>query len=185
MSSFNKDAVIHAEEDGETLGIEHFITCPYCGWENHDTWECGMDDGDVEEVECGHCEKTFKVSCSVSRTFQSTRIPQESEPEHCVNVILSGHSPEEIAAAPFTFENGLVTLRAGKAMPSDLVGAKIVFDGRVVGTILSHTYTVNPLDPATAPAPVVNIQNQILRVGCSPEFKTEMTECNLEWIEKI
>lgn len=31
------------------------ITCPYCGWEDGDSWE-SLEDG---EMECGECEKTF------------------------------------------------------------------------------------------------------------------------------
>lgn len=64
----------HADECGETSGTETLITCPYCGHFHNDTWECGMSDGDVDEdYECGMCEKSFRLVCTVSRTFQSKK----------------------------------------------------------------------------------------------------------------
>lgn len=47
------------------------ITCPYCGWEDQDTWECGMENDDERVYECGKCEKEFDVECYVLRTFSS------------------------------------------------------------------------------------------------------------------
>ena len=80
MTRFNKAAVEQADEDGETYGRETIITCPYCGYENQDaTWECSLEDRDAEERECGHCEKSFIVVCSVERTFKSVRVDQEVE----------------------------------------------------------------------------------------------------------
>ncbi len=49
------------------------ITCPYCGYKDINSWECGMYDGDEEEDECKHCGETFTVSCEVSRTFTSAK----------------------------------------------------------------------------------------------------------------
>jgi len=46
------------------------INCPHCGYKK-DPSECGMSDGDQEELECGKCEKSFVVTCSVSRTFST------------------------------------------------------------------------------------------------------------------
>lgn len=53
----------------------NFPKCPHCGHEDHDAWEMGMDDDDVEDVECGHCDKPYRVSMSVSITYGSSVIP--------------------------------------------------------------------------------------------------------------
>lgn len=58
---------------------QHLITCPYCGWKDQDTWECGMGDGDCDAIECGRCEKEFEVTCYVTRDFSSK--PQEQGDE--------------------------------------------------------------------------------------------------------
>ena len=50
------------------------IQCPYCGWIDQNTWECGMGDEDSDDVDCGSCEKTFHVLCSVERTFECSKI---------------------------------------------------------------------------------------------------------------
>ena len=50
------------------------IKCPYCGWIDRDSWEHRMNDGDEIEIDCGKCEKTFRVNCSVSRTYESSEI---------------------------------------------------------------------------------------------------------------
>ena len=50
-----------------------YIKCPYCGWVDNNTWECGMGDGDSDIVECGSCERKFRVECSVSRTFDCSK----------------------------------------------------------------------------------------------------------------
>jgi len=39
-----------------------FITCPYCGYVDHDSWEWAGAKGDTNgeiEYECPSCEKTF------------------------------------------------------------------------------------------------------------------------------
>ena len=50
---------------------ESNITCPYCGWEDHDSLEMfpNGSDGDEEEMECGKCEKTFKVTFNVDVSY--------------------------------------------------------------------------------------------------------------------
>jgi hypothetical protein len=58
------------------------ITCPYCGWEDNDSWEMLMSDGDIEDVECGECGKMFSVSCSVSVSYSSQKLCKENEEDH-------------------------------------------------------------------------------------------------------
>lgn len=46
-------------------------TCPYCGYENRDSWELHLDSGHEIEVDCGKCEKTYLVSCDIDITYCS------------------------------------------------------------------------------------------------------------------
>jgi transcription elongation factor Elf1 len=50
------------------------ITCPYCGWEDTDSWENNLGDGDQEKLECGNCEQFFLVRCDVDITYTSSKI---------------------------------------------------------------------------------------------------------------
>ena len=50
------------------------ITCPHCGYEDQETWECGLNNGDIEEWDCDNCGEYFKVECIVTRTFTTTQI---------------------------------------------------------------------------------------------------------------
>lgn len=45
------------------------ITCPHCGREQGDSWEC--DDSD-DEAQCGHCENFFGYRRIVSVTYTSS-----------------------------------------------------------------------------------------------------------------
>lgn len=38
------------------------VTCPYCGYEDRDSWEHDFGDGQIEiEIECEECQMTFTV----------------------------------------------------------------------------------------------------------------------------
>lgn len=57
------------------------IICPYCGWEDKDSWEVfdGEDgDGAETEVDCGNCEKTFSVILNVEFSYTSKKISCDS-----------------------------------------------------------------------------------------------------------
>ena len=46
--------------------------CPHCNkmFEPEDVWDMGMDrDEEVEDFECGSCEKEFKVQLHVKYTY--------------------------------------------------------------------------------------------------------------------
>jgi len=61
------------------------ITCPYCGAEFSDSWEVGMgvNDGELGELECGSCEKTFIANRNCSITYNSYTTPcLNGEVEH-------------------------------------------------------------------------------------------------------
>uniref|UniRef100_A0A6H1ZF29 Uncharacterized protein n=1 Tax=viral metagenome TaxID=1070528 RepID=A0A6H1ZF29_9ZZZZ len=51
-----------------------FIACPYCGYEDHDSWEVdfGGIEGTIENLECGDCGKSFRVSkyCEITYTTE-------------------------------------------------------------------------------------------------------------------
>ena len=48
------------------------ITCPYCGYEDLDSWEVDCEDGEEVEQECGSCEKEFYATRSITVDY-STR----------------------------------------------------------------------------------------------------------------
>lgn len=54
------------------------IICPHCFYEDRDSWECGMGDGDHDIKYCGKCDKQFEVYCEISRTFSTKKIKKES-----------------------------------------------------------------------------------------------------------
>lgn len=73
QDKINRYAVACASlPDGKT-GYERYVTCPHCGYSDHDSWEYNMNDGDVQEVECGNCGKTFETRCSVSVSYRSRK----------------------------------------------------------------------------------------------------------------
>lgn len=44
------------------------ITCPYCGWEDVDSWEAGDSD---DECECAHCGETFSYERIITVEYTS------------------------------------------------------------------------------------------------------------------
>lgn len=62
---------------------EHNITCPYCGWEDKDSWESGLDgDGDSDVFECPRCDKKFSATKDVVVTYSSNGLCTENGIEH-------------------------------------------------------------------------------------------------------
>lgn len=63
--------------------IDHEYTtdpvCPYCGYVMHDAWELNLEDGEYTEVECGHCEKSYKVSINISVHYSTEKIKDNTE----------------------------------------------------------------------------------------------------------
>lgn len=53
---------------------ENNIKCPYCDWEDKDSWEFGEDSGTYT---CGSCEKEFNVERNVEVTYSTSRIDCE------------------------------------------------------------------------------------------------------------
>jgi len=49
------------------------LVCPHCFKEDDDWWEYRWKDGDIEDIECGYCEKTFEVQLEVQYQLTTTR----------------------------------------------------------------------------------------------------------------
>ena len=59
------------------------ITCPYCGYEDRDSWESDGVSGDGAFLtECKKCEKEFKYESDHSVTYSSWKIEDENKPLH-------------------------------------------------------------------------------------------------------
>jgi transcription elongation factor Elf1 len=54
--------------DPEEQNYEKNIKCPYCGYENSDSWECGDTD---DEYECGRCRGVFSYERVVTVEYNS------------------------------------------------------------------------------------------------------------------
>ena len=62
---------------------ESNIICPYCGWEDEDSWE--TQEGD-DEYSCGFCEKKFVLEVEHSVSYSTKRIPCKND-KHKLNEI--------------------------------------------------------------------------------------------------
>lgn len=59
---------------------ENNIKCPYCNWEDQDSWEFQDDEG--IQI-CGNCEEEFNVERNVEVTYSTSRIDcEEKKEEH-------------------------------------------------------------------------------------------------------
>lgn len=47
-----------------------YITCPYCGYEDRDSWECVDED---DEYECGMCGEVFEYVRNYEITYTSRK----------------------------------------------------------------------------------------------------------------
>lgn len=54
--------------------------CPHCGHQMRDTWELHLGDEDSAEVECGDCEKPYRVIAFVRRTYDTVKIEPKGTP---------------------------------------------------------------------------------------------------------
>jgi hypothetical protein len=59
------------------------LVCPYCGYEDSDSWEYFSRSGDSTNAECGECGKTFRASQNVTVDYSSKKLPcMNGEGEH-------------------------------------------------------------------------------------------------------
>jgi len=57
---------------------EHYAICPWCGYEDHDSWE--YQEG-VTDAECPNCGKPITVTTEVEVTY--TTKPMGGWPDDC------------------------------------------------------------------------------------------------------
>lgn len=55
------------------MGIDHRCTdnivCPYCGYEDSDSWEEQPGEEDLGLIECGSCDKSFYAQRNITITY--------------------------------------------------------------------------------------------------------------------
>ena len=64
-------------EERDTCGTDNAV-CPYCGYEERDSWEISLGDGYGEgdgEHTCGKCDKEYRVSRYVHVTYNTKAMP--------------------------------------------------------------------------------------------------------------
>lgn len=63
------------------MEIEHEntqnIVCPYCGYEDPDSWEFKGEIDVYEEYECENCENTFEVMMEFQVAYTSRKIKND------------------------------------------------------------------------------------------------------------
>lgn len=57
--------------DDERLDLWHNdeAKCPYCGFEDYDSWELGIDEDVEETTECPNCGEEYGVMRNVDITY--------------------------------------------------------------------------------------------------------------------
>jgi transcription elongation factor Elf1 len=53
-----------------------YIVCPYCGYEDKDSWEICSGKEDLGIVECGRCEEEFYASRIVTIEYSTYKIEE-------------------------------------------------------------------------------------------------------------
>lgn len=62
------------------------ITCPYCGWEDADSWESAESlIKSEDDIECAECGKTFKCSAEPQVYYYSRKMEDCEKPEEPTN----------------------------------------------------------------------------------------------------
>lgn len=54
------------------------IICPYCGYENYDSWECG-DGEDAFETTCDRCGEKMDVVRHISVSYSSEKLEADHD----------------------------------------------------------------------------------------------------------
>ena len=52
-------------------GYTDFITCPYCGYEDRDSWEVDLGNNECTEIECKICGKEINVTRHISVSYSA------------------------------------------------------------------------------------------------------------------
>jgi hypothetical protein len=46
-----------------------YLICPYCGYQNGDMFESGLEDGTESDYECGGCDKVFTALFEIHHSY--------------------------------------------------------------------------------------------------------------------
>ena len=46
--------------------------CPHCGYEMNDAHELRLSDGETETIDCGECDKPFRVTFHMSVSYSTS-----------------------------------------------------------------------------------------------------------------
>lgn len=65
---------IKLNKTGKEFDCENNIKCPYCGYEDFDSWEA---DDSSDENECGKCGLSFSYTRWIEITYSSKPVPQK------------------------------------------------------------------------------------------------------------
>jgi hypothetical protein len=65
---------VTSQQEHYTEGCDE-ITCPHCGHEHRDSWDHQLADGDSTEVTCDKCERDMLVTCCVSVSYTTQKLP--------------------------------------------------------------------------------------------------------------
>lgn len=68
-------------DEGMSHSNESEIKCPYCDWEDTDSWEFGGEPEEELERICGDCEKKFLATRNIEVSYSTIRMPC-GEKEH-------------------------------------------------------------------------------------------------------
>lgn len=64
------------DKEFDTSFNPDFAICPYCGYEEQDSWE--LSDG---EHDCSDCGKTFLVTIDTTVYYTTTKIEEDTQEE--------------------------------------------------------------------------------------------------------
>jgi len=54
--------------------VNDTIVCPHCFYENQDSWELALENGDNIEMACEKCDKEFAVTKEVITTYTTYKL---------------------------------------------------------------------------------------------------------------
>lgn len=55
-----------------------FVECPYCHYEDRDSWELGDGGEGCGTTECGHCEREFQWSRTFTINYKGSPLKEKT-----------------------------------------------------------------------------------------------------------
>ena len=76
VSKIKEQEVFILNEEPSERNYTNEITCPYCGYEDTESWAylSGLCEGEVLEVDCADCGKTFNIFYETYIYWQANKI---------------------------------------------------------------------------------------------------------------